>query len=248
MASLPENKKHTPTVNTMPDIFVYGQSYVGKSTFADGVPDNLIISTDGNTDELTSPSVQIANEVTVNGRITTTKLAWQVFRELVEELEKKQNTFKYITIDLLEDLRELCRVYIWDKLKIQHESDAGYGKAYDAVTMEFNTVIKRIKAAGYHIILISKEVEGEVTLKSGGKYTTFRPNIQDKVANVIAGLVDISARAYVDDNGKRWLQLAKQDHVFGGGRYTFTVDKCPLSMTDLVNEIKKIKDNTGRKN
>lgn len=241
MAVLPENKRKEPKTNTMPDVFLFGSSYVGKSTFADGVEDNLIISTDGNTDELTSPSIQIANEVTVNGRITTTKLAWQVFRELVDELEKKQNSFKYITIDLVEDLRELCRVYIWDKLKIQHESDAGFGKAYDAVTMEFNTVIKRIKAAGYHVILISKEVEGEVTLKSGGKYTTFRPNLQDKVANTLAGLVDISARAYVDDNGKRWLQLAKQDHVFGGSRYNFQTDKCELTMTALVNEIKKIK-------
>ena len=244
MPTLPENKKKQPKVNEMPDVFIYGSSYVGKSTFEDGADNIIIFSTDGNTDELSSPTIQIANEVTVNGRITNTKLAWTVFREWVEELEKKQNTYKYVGIDLLEDLRELCRVYIWDKLKIQHESDAGFGKAYDAVTMEFNTVLKRIKAAGYHLVIVSKEVEGEVTLKSGGKYTTFKPNVPDKVANTIAGLVDISARAFVDENGKRWLQLGKQDHTFGGGRYNFSVDKCDLSMTALVNEIKKIKKET----
>lgn len=241
MPTLPENKKKQPKVNEMPDVFIYGSSYVGKSTFEDGADNIIIFSTDGNTDELTSPTIQIANEVTVNGRITTTKLAWSVFREWVEELEKKQNTYKYVGIDLLEDLRELCRVYIWDKLKIQHESDAGFGKAYDAVTMEFNTVLKRIKAAGYHLVIVSKEVEGEVTLKSGGKYTTFKPNVPDKVANTIAGLVDISARAFVDENGKRWLQLGKQDHIFGGSRFNFSVDKCELSMKSLVNEIKNSK-------
>lgn len=240
MATLPENKKKTPKVNELPDVFLYGQSYVGKSTFMDGIEDIIIFNTDGNTDELTSPSVMIANEVSVNGRITTTKLAWEVFREWVDELEKKQNTYKYVGLDLLEDLRELCRVYIYKKMGITHESDAGFGKAYDMVTTEFNTVLKRIKAAGYHLIICSKEVEGEVTLKSGGKYTTFKPNVPDKVANTIAGVVDISARAYVDNDGKRWLQLGKQDHTFGGGRYSFSVDKCELSMTALVNEIKKI--------
>lgn len=241
MAVIPENKKKTPTVNSMPDVFIYGASYVGKSTFADNAQDVLFINTDGNIDELLSPAISIANEVTVNGRITSTKLAWEVFRELVDELEKKQNTYKYIALDLLEDLRELCRVYIYKRMNITHESDAGFGKAYDMVTTEFNTVIKRIKAAGYHLIICSKELEGEVTLKSGGKYTTFKPNVPDKVANQIAGLVDISTRAFVDENGKRWLQLAKQDHTFGGGRYNFNVSKCELSMTALVEEIKKIK-------
>lgn len=239
--NLPENKKKTPTVNDMPDVFIYGASYVGKSTFADNSQDVLFINTDGNTDELLSPSLTVANVVTVQGRMTTTKLAWEVFKEIVDELEKKQNDYKYIAIDLLEDLREHCRVYIYKKLGITHESDAGYGKAYDMVVTEWNTVIKRIKAAGYHIILISKEVEGEVTLKSGGKYTTFKPNLPDKVCNTLAGLVDISARAYVDSEGKRWLQLSKQEHTFGGGRYNFKVDKCELSMSALVEEIKKSK-------
>lgn len=240
MATLPENKKTMPKVNEYPDVFIYGQSYVGKSTFADNVQDILIFNTDGNTDELSSPSILIANEVTVNGRITTTKLAWEVFKDWVDELEKKQNSYKYIGIDLLEDFRELCRVYIYKKMNITHESDAGYGKAYDMVTTEFNTVLKRIKAAGYHLIICSKEVEGTVTLSAGGGYTTFKPNIQDKVANIIAGMVDVSARAFVDRNGKRWLQLAKQEHTFGGGRYDFKTDKCELSMTALVDEIKKI--------
>ena len=33
MPTLPENKKKQPKVNEMPDVFIYGSSYVGKSTF-----------------------------------------------------------------------------------------------------------------------------------------------------------------------------------------------------------------------
>lgn len=239
---LPKNQKKKPTVNVEPDLFIYAQSYVGKSTFADGAPDVLFINTDGNTDELTSPSILIANEVKTVGRMTTTKLAWEVFKEVVDELEKKENDFKYVAIDLLEDLREHCRVYIYKKMGISHESDAGYGKAYDMVVTEWNTALKRIKSAGYHIILISKEVEGEVKLKSGGSYTTFKPNLPEKVANTLAGMVDITARAFVDEGGKRWLQLGKEEHTFGGGRINFKVDKCDLSFEALVNEIKKSKE------
>ena len=118
MAILPENKKKQPSINEMPDIFLFGASYVGKSTFADNAQDVLFINTDGNTDELLSPSITVANVVTVQGRMTTTKLAWEVFKEIVDELEKKQNDYKYIAIDLMEDLREHCRVYIYKKLGI----------------------------------------------------------------------------------------------------------------------------------
>lgn len=245
--NLPENKKKKPKVNDKPDVFLYGDSYVGKSTFADKIPNLLFINTDGNTDELESPYIAIANEVTMNGRMIQTKLAWEVFKEVVEELEKKNNDYEYICLDLTEDLREHCRVYIYKKLGITHESDAGYGKAYDMVLTEWNTVIKRIKAAGYHLIINSKEIQSEVTLKTGGKYTTFKPNLPDKVNNILAGMVDITARAYVDTDGKRWLQLKKEENVFGGGRYDFKVDKCELSMKALVDEIKKLQEETGGK-
>ena len=81
----------------------------------------------GNTDNTTSPVVRIADQVTVEGRMTKRKLAWDVFLD-VAELEKRQNNFKRIAIDLVEDLYEHCRLYIYDKLGIEHEQDAGLRK------------------------------------------------------------------------------------------------------------------------
>lgn len=239
---LPENKRREKTIDVNPDMWVYGDSYVGKSTFVDQFDDLLFINTDGNTDNTTSPVIRIADQVTLEGRMTKRKLAWDVFLDVVAELEKRQNNFKRIAIDLVEDLYEHCRLYIYNKLGIEHEQDAGYGKGWDMVRTEFLTTIKRLKNIGYQIIYISKEITQEITLKSGSKITTFRPNINDKVANVLAGTVDLTIRAYMDGE-QRFLQSEKKETVFGGGRFSFKVDKIPLNKDAFLEALKDAQEN-----
>ena len=43
--------------------WIYGDSYVGKSTFVDKFDDLLFLNTDGNTDNTTSPVINIKDEV-----------------------------------------------------------------------------------------------------------------------------------------------------------------------------------------
>lgn len=226
---LPVNKRREKQVDENPDLWIYAQSYVGKSTLIDKYEDLLFLNTDGNTDNTTAPVIPIVDEITVTGRITNRKFAWEVFKETISELEKKDNDFKRVGLDLVEDLYEHCRLYMYDKNGWQHESDGGFGKGWDMIKTEFLSNIKRLKALGYQIIYISKEVATEVTLKNGTKYTTYAPNINAKVANVLAGTVDLTIRAYVDGD-KRYIQLAKDENAFGGGRFNFVEKKCELTM------------------
>ncbi|WP_419750999.1 AAA family ATPase [Terrisporobacter petrolearius] len=229
---LPSNTRRERKIDENPDMWIYADSYVGKSTFVDNLDDLLFLNTDGNTDNTTSPVLRIADVVTTEGRITKRKLAWEVFLEVIAELEKKNNDFKRVCIDLVEDLYEHCRVYTYNKLDIQHEQDAGFGKGWDMVKMEFLKNIKRLKNLGYQIIYISKETSNEITLKNGSKYSTYKPNIQEKVANVLAGTVDLTVRAYVEKD-KRYIQLAKDENTFGGGRFNFLVNRCELNMEEF---------------
>ncbi|MGN9161250.1 AAA family ATPase [Clostridium sulfidigenes] len=233
---LPSNQRREKKIDKNPDLWIYAQSYVGKSTFVDQYEDLLFLNTDGNTDNTTAPVIKIANEVTVTGRITNTKMAWEIFKEVISELEKKENDFKRVCIDLVEDLYEHCRLYVYDKYGWEHESDGGYGKGYDMVKTEFLSNMKRLKALGYQIIYISKEVATEVTQKNGNKYTTYKPNIGDKVANVLAGTVDLTIRAYMNGE-ERFIQLAKDENVFGGGRFNFKIKKCPLNMEEFTEAL-----------
>ena len=235
---LPKNERRERKIDTNPDLWIYADSYVGKSTFVDHYDDLLFLNTDGNTDNTTSPVIRIADEVTVEGRITKRKFAWDVFLDVIAELEKKDNDFKRVCIDLVEDLKEHCRLYVFDREGIQHESDSGFGKGWDMVKTEFFSAIKRLKNLGYQIIYISKETVSEINLKNGAKLTTINPNIQDKFANVLAGTVDLTVRAYVE-NEDRYLQLEKKENVFGGGRFNFKVKKIPLDMKEFIKALEE---------
>lgn len=229
MLVLPKNERRQETVITDPDMWIYADSYVGKSTFVDHLDDVLFINTDGNTQNITSPYIQIADELVREGRMTKKVLAWAKFREVIDELEKHENTFKVIALDLVEDLYEHCRFYVFDQLGIKHESDGGYGKGWDMVRTEFLSQMKRLKSLGYRIIYISKELVTEITYANGMKVSTFKPNIPDKVANVLAGTVTMTLRAYMDERG-HFLQLRKSENIFGGGRIDFKRDRCDLTV------------------
>ena len=233
---LPSNQRREKKIDKNPDLWIYAQSYVGKSTFVDQYDDLLFLNTDGNTDNTTAPVIPIANKVWFEGRIKKEQKAWEIFKEVILELEKKENDFKRVCIDLVEDLYEHCRLYVYDKYNWEHESDGGYGKGYDLVKTEFLSTMKRLKALGYQIIYISKEAVSEVTLKNGNKLTSYKPNIGDKVANVLAGTVDLTIRAYMKGE-ERVIQLAKDENIFGGGRFNFKVKTCKLDMKDFTEAL-----------
>lgn len=235
---LPNNTRRERKIDINPDMWIYADSYVGKSTFVDQFEDLLFLNTDGNTDNTTSPVIRIADEVTFEGRLKKTKMAWDVFLDVISELEKKDNPFKRVCIDLVEDLYEHCRLYIYDKLGIQHEQDAGYGKGWDMVRTEYLSAIKKLKNLGYQIIYISKESVSEITLKNGAKITTIKPNLNEKVANVLAGTVDLTVRAYMNDED-RYLLLEKKENVFGGGRFNFKAPKIKLDKNEFIKALQE---------
>lgn len=215
---LPKNERRAQGVKTKRVIWLYGQSFSGKTTLADKFPDPLFLNTDGNRN-FTAPFLPIADRVEVNGRMTTTIKAWETLKEVVTELEKKQNTFKTIVIDLLDDVRRFCRSYVYDKLGIKHESDAGYGKGYDVVETEYLNMISRLENLNYeYIVFISHEDSSKsVTTKGGATITMIQPKIPEKMASKIAGGVTLIGRV-VNDNGNRVLSFKHDEYVFGGDR------------------------------
>lgn len=238
---LPKNERRQKQMDLKPDIWLYADSYVGKTTFMDQFDDVLMLNTDGNIDNITSPVQPIHDEVTKEGRMTKRKYAWDTFLDVVQTLEVSNDEgYQTIVIDLMEDLREDCRTYIMDKFNWEHESDGNYGKGWSMVTKEFDNAIKRLKAVGLQIVYISRELRNDITLKNGSVRTTFQPNIDAKTANFLTGTVDITMRAYVnDEDDKHLLMLQKQPNVFGGGRFDFKVKEVPLEKDAFIEALKE---------
>ncbi len=244
---LPKNERRDIKKAKKRKIWIYGPAFSGKTTMLDGAPNPLNLNTDGNIEFVTMPYIPIKDEVTVNGRITKRKFAWEVFKEAIEELEKKQNDFKTIIVDLLEDTREMCRVYKYDELGIQHESDSGFGKGWDIIKTEYLSTIRRLFNLDYEniVVLSHEDVSKDITKKNGQNITRVAPNIQEAIANKVAGMVDIVARVIVDGD-ERTLNFKSDEVIFGGGRLKgITKTNIPLSW----NELMKVYDeaNTGKK-
>ncbi|VDG74677.1 phage NTP-binding protein [Clostridium carnis] len=217
-------------------LWIYGPAFSGKTSMLDDAPKPLNLNTDGNIEFVTMPYIAIKDEVTVNGRITERKFAWQVFKEAIAELEKKQNEFKTIIVDLLEDTREMCRIYKYDELGIQHESDSGFGKGWDIIKTEYLSTMRRFFNLDYeNLVVISHEdVSKDITKKNGQNITRIAPNIQEAIANKVAGMVDIVARVVVDGD-ERTLNFKSDEVIFGGGRLKgISKTSIPLSWDELM--------------
>lgn len=225
---LPKNKRRDLNATKKKVVWLYGAPFSGKTFFANRFPDPLMLNTDGNIKFVDAPYIAIRDTVTVDGRLTKRQLAWEVFSDAVAELEKKQNDFKTIVVDLLEDTYEACRVYICDRQGWKHESDDSF-RAWDMVRSEFLNTIKRLVNLDYdNIILISHEDRSrDLTRKSGDKISSVKPNLQDKVANKVAGMVDLVARIVADDND-RILSFKSSEVIFGGGRLSVRNTEIPL--------------------
>lgn len=228
---LPKAERRQVGQTTKKKLWIYGGAFSGKTTFMDSAPMPLNLNTDGNIQFVTMQFLPVKD--TYEGRIKV--LAWENFKKTIDEVEKKDNDFKTIIVDLVEDMYESCRLYMYDKLNITHESDDSF-RAWDKVRTEFLSTIRRLMNLDYeNIVLISHEdTTKDITKKSGDKITAIKPNITDKVANKIAGMVDIVARVVVEDDDSRTLNFKSNEVIFGGGRLKgITKTQIPLDWEAL---------------
>ena len=244
MITLPENKRVEINNTLKKKIWIYGKPFSGKSTLADKFPDPLFLNTDGNVNNITGQRILIKRNVVMEGRIRKETLPWEMFKEVIDTLEVNRGGFKTLVVDLLEDTREFCREYMYKKMAVEHESEAGFGKGYDMIATEYLGVMKRLMALNFeNIILISHEdTSKDITKRSGDKLTSIRPNINEKLANKIAGMVDVVARVIAYSDEDRRLSFKADEVVFGGGRLNIRGNEIPLTYNALMkvyNEVNK---------
>ena len=233
MIELPKNQRRSIETVQKRVIWIYGRPFCGKTTFANQFPDPLMINTDGNIRYVDAPYIRIRDEVVVQGRQTKKTPAWVMFKDVVAELEKKQNSFRTIVVDLLEDVYEYCRLYMCEEMGISHESDDSF-RAWDKVRSEFLNTLKRLMALDYeNIVLISHEdTSKDITKKGGDKVTSIKPSLQDKVADKVSGMVDVVGRI-VADGDVRTFSFKSNEVIFGGGRLKVKAKDIPLDVQAL---------------
>lgn len=226
---LPTNQRRTINMAERKKIWIYGSAFVGKSTFADHFEAPIFLNTDGNTNSFTAPYILIRSEY--KGQIKV-KDAWTVFTDAVTDLSRGGHSYKTVVVDLVEDTYEHCRFWAYGKLGITHESDNSF-KAWDFVRNNFLNVYKQLTTLPMNVVLISHEdTSRDFTKRTGDKVSMVSPAIQEKVANKLAGMVDIVARLTDTPQG-RMLNFKSDEYMFGGGRLTIPKPQIKCSYDEL---------------
>lgn len=218
---LPKNEREQVTAFNKKKLWIYGAPFSGKTTLVNEFPDLLLLSTDGNYKYLKGgvpAHIDIKDKVEVVGRRTERTYAWVVLKEVIEELEKKDNDFKTIAIDLIEDSFESCRLYMYDKLGIEHESDDSF-KAWDIIRTEFLSTMRSFFNLDYENLIIISHENTKKDIFKKGEITSIMPNITEKPALKLTGMVDFTARV-VTDGANYKFTIKPEDYIFGGGRLT----------------------------
>lgn len=229
---LPKNEPRDIKAYARKKVWIYGMPFSGKSTLADQFPSPLFLNTDGNINSFKAPVIQIRD--VYEGPVLKTK-AWEVFVDAIKTLSENPSTYQTVVVDLIEDVYEACRVWSYKELNIKHESEQAF-VAWDFIRGHFLTEIKKLTSLPLNIVLISHEDRSrDITKKTGDKITSISPNIADKLANKIAGMVDVVMRLTCDKDG-RYINFESSEVIFGGGRLPITKDKVACTY-ESINQV-----------
>lgn len=195
---------------------LYAEPGVGKSVFASKAPKPFFICTDGNYEWLEEFGADPNAHINVQ--------SWSEIKQIFNKSGVFDN-YETIVLDLTEDAFKWCEAEYCIRNKIEHLSDLGYGKAYDATRNEFFIEICKLFAMDKHIILIMHGITTIEKDRRGVEHTKYGPTsrIPDKVLDMIEGRVRYFLRAYLKDEEKddgtvikrRYLSLVPKPNEFG---------------------------------
>ncbi len=149
--------------------------------------------------------------------------------------------FKTGIVDTADIAYELCMAYVCKNMVIDHPSDEGYGKGWNAVRKEFQSWVMELLGSGKGVIFISHMKDSEFKTRKGDSFNKVGASMAGQAADVIEGLVDIWGN-YTYDGKKRYLIIGGSDEVDAGNRvegHFLDTDGQPLDRIPMGNSPKE---------
>lgn len=183
-------------------MLIYGRKKIGKTSLCKEFPGSLFLFFEPGGKALRLFQRQVTS--------------WLAFKRYID-LIVKDSTFKTIIIDVADYAYDMCSAYVCKDLGVDHPSDAGWGKGWNAVKKEFNGEILRLLRCGKGVIFISHQREEEIEERSGRKYHRKTNTLSGQAREALEGLVDIWAN-YDYEEKKRVLTILGDDFTDAGHR------------------------------
>lgn len=165
-------------------IFIYGPEGIGKSTLASQFGDYLFFECEPGLVDLEVYRQPIGS--------------WDDFRRTVAELKKHPGKYEGYVIDTYDALVTACRVHVNLRLGVAHESDADWGKGYDALAMEMRLWLNRLWSlpGGLVVVSHSKEIEFKTRRES---YNRTVPAVGAGTRRIVTEMADLVLLLDYDD-------------------------------------------------
>lgn len=222
---------------------IYGEPGVGKSVFASQFPNPFFLTTDGNYEWLEDFGAKPEAHHRVD--------SWADFVDYINN--NSFDGYDTIVVDLLEDLFKWNEYEFVQKNRLDHVSDAGYGKGYDITRNDFFIEITKLLNKDKHVVLLMHEVVITTKDRRGVEKHSYKPSnrLPDKVLDMVEGRLRFVLRAYfqdVDIDGrlaqKRMLSLIPKSNEYGiirGVNTDALPEDIPLSVAELFNVLNNYK-------
>lgn len=185
MAALPANKPKQ-TIEVPRNFFIWGPTMNGKSYLASEFPNPVIFNTDGNANQIETPSVDLKNARDPKTGAITKSVVEQML-ELIKELEKGTHTFETVVIDVIDDLITLIEQAICEENGVDYVGDVPYGKGWGLRKTFITSIVVRLKALPMNVIYISR-----YATKLENNIETPMPSLPDKDLNIVNGNCDLN--------------------------------------------------------
>lgn len=224
-------------------MLLYGEPGVGKSVFASQFPNPFFLTTDGNYEWLEDFGAKPEAHYRID--------SWADFVDYINNNDF--DGYDTIVVDLLEDLFKWNEYEFVQKNRLEHISDAGYGKGYDITRNSFFIEITKLLNKDKHVVLLMHEVVITTKDRRGVEKHSYRPSsrLPDKVLDMIEGRLRFVLRAYfqdVDIDGrlvqKRMLSLIPKSNEYGiirGVNTDALPEDIPLSVAEFFNVLNNYK-------
>lgn len=142
---------------------------------------------------------------------------WDDFVGYVKAL-RKDTRFKTVVVDTVDVLYPMMERAVCKELGIDDPTDAGYGKGFRKLDLEFSKWMTFLLKLGKGVIFTSHATEKEVENRSGETIHRTQPTMPKGAAKILEPMVDIWAFYKYRTNGARSIIIAGSDTISAGSR------------------------------
>lgn len=173
---------------------LYGPPKIGKTSLLSGFPNAYFAATEKGYKALKVFRTDIKS--------------WEDYLEFVEKFLEGKHDFLTVVHDTVDTLFDMCSAYSCDRLGVDHESSAEWGRGWSEVKKEFTRAVMPLFQSKYGVIFIS-HTKGDKITTQVEDITKIVPTLSNQARKILLPLVDtIGCLRYkrykdVDDEGKK---------------------------------------------